>query len=74
MVINNIFGEKKDFHIKEKIYSTLDKQHICVNTQLKALKKQLKLNVCILKSNSIDRYAITCNIIAYHLVQFDPFG
>ena len=48
--------------------SSLDKQRICVNTQLKSSKKQLKLNVCVLKSNSVDRYAITCNVIAYHLV------
>ena len=50
--------------------STLDKQRICVNTQLKSLKKQLKLNVCILKSNSNDRYEITGNVIANHLVHF----
>ena len=50
--------------------STLDKQRICVNTQLKSSKKQLKRNVCVPKSNSNDRYAITCNVIAYHLVHF----
>ena len=50
--------------------STLDKQRICVNTQLKSSKKQLKLNVCVPKSNSNDRYAITCNVIAYSLVHF----
>ena len=50
--------------------STLDKQRICVNAQLKSSKKQLKLNVCVLKSNSNDRYAITCYVIAYHLVHF----
>ena len=50
--------------------STLDKQRICVNTQLKSSKKQLKLNVCVPKSNSNDRYAITCDVIAYHLVHF----
>ena len=50
--------------------STLDKQRICVNTQLKSSKKQLKLNVCVRKSNSNDRYAITCDVIAYHLVHF----
>ena len=49
-------------------YSTLDKQRICVYTQLKSSKKQFKLNVCILKSNSVDRYAITC-----HCVPFGPF-
>ena len=48
--------------------STLDKQRICVNTQLKSSKKQLKWNVCVPKSNSNDRYAITCDVIAYHLV------
>ena len=51
-------------------YSTLDKQRICVNTQLKSPKKQLKLNVCVPKSNSNNRYAITCDVIAYHLVHF----
>ena len=50
--------------------SSLDKQRICVNTQLKSSKKQLKLNVCVPKSNSVDRYAITCDVIAYHLVHF----
>ena len=50
--------------------SGLDKQHICVNTLLKSSKKQVKLNVCVPKSNSIDRYAITCNVIAYHSVHF----
>ena len=50
--------------------STLDKQRICVSTQLKSSKKQLKLNVCVPKSNSNDRYAITCDVIAYHLVHF----
>ena len=52
------------------ILSTLDKQRICVNTQLKSSKKQLKRNVCVTKSNSNDRYAITCDVIAYHLVHF----
>ena len=52
------------------ISSSLDKQRICVNTQLKSSKKQLKLNVCVPKSNSVDHYAITCDIIAYHLVYF----
>ena len=51
-------------------HSTLDKQCICVNTQLKSSKKQLELNVCVPKSNSNDRYAITCDVIAYHLVHF----
>ena len=51
-------------------YSSLDKQRICVNTQIKIIKKQLKLNVCITKSNSINRYAIKYNVIAYHLVHF----
>ena len=32
-------------------FSTLDKQRICVNTQLKSSKEQLKLNVCVPKSN-----------------------
>ena len=50
--------------------STLDKQRICENMQLKSLKKQLKWNVCVPKSNSNDRYAITCDVIAYHLVHF----
>ena len=50
--------------------STLDKQCICVNTQLKSSKKQLKWNVCVLKSNSNHWYAITCDVIAYHLVHF----
>ena len=51
-------------------FSTLDKQRICLNTQLKSSKKQLKSNVCVPKSNSNDRYAITCDVIAYHLVHF----
>ena len=50
--------------------STLDKQSICVNTQLKSSKKQLKWNVCLPKCNSNYRYAITCDVIAYHLVHF----
>ena len=50
--------------------STLDRQRICVNTQLKSSEKQLKLNECVPKSNSNDRYAITCDVIAYHLVHF----
>ena len=50
--------------------SSLDKQRISVNMQLKSSKKQLKLNVCVPKSNSIDQYAIACNVIAYHLVHF----
>ena len=50
------------------VYSTLDKQHVCVNAQLKSSKKQLKLNVCVPKSNSNDQYAITCDVVAYHLV------
>ena len=53
-----------------KIFSTLNKQRICLNTQLKSSKKQLELNVCVPKSNSNDRYAITCDVIAYHLVHF----
>ena len=52
------------------VSSTLDKKRICVNTQLKSSKKQLRLNVCVPKSNSNDRYAITCDAIAYHLVHF----
>ena len=51
-------------------YSTLDKQLICVNTQLKSWKKQLKWNVFVPKSNSNDQYAIPCDVIAYHLVHF----
>ena len=30
------------FEPVQEIFSTLDKQHICVNTQLKSSKKQLK--------------------------------
>ena len=57
------------FEDKKKGYnSTLDKQRICVITQLKSSKKQL--NVCVPKSNSNDRYAITSDVIAYHLVHF----
>ena len=51
-------------------YSSLDKQRICVYMQLKSSKKQLKLSMCVLKSNSVDRYTITCDVIAYHLVHF----
>ena len=50
--------------------SSLDKQRICVNTQLNSSNKQLKLNVCVPKSNSVNQYAITCDVIAYHLVHF----
>ena len=50
--------------------SSLDKQCICVNRQLKSSKKQFKLNVYVPKSNSAIRYAITCNVIAYYLVHF----
>ena len=53
--------------------STLDKQRICVNMQLKSSKKQLKWNVCVPKSNSNDWYAITWDVIAYHLVHFVSF-
>ena len=52
------------------ICSSLDKQRICVNTQLKSSKKQLKLNVWVPKSNSVYQYAITCDVIAYRLVHF----
>ena len=55
---------------KMNVHSSLDKQHICVNTQLKSSKLQLKLNVCVPKSNSVDWYAITCDVIAYHVVHF----
>ena len=48
--------------------STLDKQRICINTQLKSSKKKLKSNVCASKSNSNDQYAITCDVIAYHFI------
>ena len=48
----------------------LDKLRICVNTQFKSSIKQLKLNVCVSKSNSVDRYAITCDVIC---VPFGPF-
>ena len=51
--------------------SSLDKQRICVNKQLKSSKKQLKLNVCLPKSNSVELYAITCDVIAYLLVHFN---
>ena len=62
---NNLLNE----HPKQ-IFSSLDKQHICINLQLKSSKKQLNLNVCVPKSNSIEQYAITCDVIAYHLVHF----
>ena len=50
--------------------STLDKKCSCINTQLKSSKKQLKWNVCVPKNNSNDRCAITCDVIAYHLVHY----
>ena len=50
--------------------SSIDKQRICVNMQLKSSKKLLKLNACVLKSNSFDPYAIPCDVIAYHFVYF----
>ena len=65
---------KSQFCNYSLLYSTLDKQLICVNTQLKSSKKQLKLDVCVPKSNSNDRYAITCDVIAYHLVHFVESG
>ena len=37
--------------------------------QLKS-SKGIKINVCVPKSNSNDRYAITCDVIAYNLVHF----
>ena len=52
------------------VFSSTDKQRICVNTQLKSSKKQIKLNACVPKSNSFERYAITFDVIAYHLVHF----
>ena len=51
--------------------SSTDKQHICINMQLKSSKKQLKLNACVPKSNSFERHIIfTCHVIAYNLVHF----
>ena len=50
--------------------SSTDKQRLCVNTQLKSSEKQLKLIACVPKSNSFERYAITCVAIAYYLVHF----
>ena len=41
-----------------------------IRRRFKSSKKQLKWNVCVPKSNANDRYAITCNVIAYHLVHF----
>ena len=52
-------------------FITLDKQLFCVNTQLKSSKKQLKWNVCVPKSNSNDRYAITC--MRCNCIPFGPF-
>ena len=68
-IIIIVMNTDKKISFLHKI-STLDKQRICANTQLKSSKKQLKLNVCVPKSNSNDRYAITCDVIAYHLVHF----
>ena len=45
--------------------SSLVKQSICVNTQLKSSKKQLKLNVCVPKSNSAVWY-----FMRFHCVPF----
>ena len=59
--------------LERTVSSSLDKQRICVNTQLKSSKKQLKINACVPKSNAVDRYAITCDVIAYHLVYFVSF-
>ena len=50
--------------------SSTDKQRICVITQLKSSKKKFKLNACVPKGNSFERYAIICDVIAYHLVHF----
>ena len=38
--------------------------------QLKSSKKQLKLNAWVPKKQFLHRYAITCDVIAYHLVHF----
>ena len=50
--------------------SSLNKQRICINCSQNHQKMQLKLNVCVQKSNSVDRHAITCDVIVYHLVHF----
>ena len=53
----NVETESRNFSAFEAP-STLDKQGICVNTQLKSSIKQSKLYMCVPKSNSNDRYAI----------------
>ena len=63
-------GLDPDADMCPNCFSSTDKQHICLNTQLKSSKKQLKFNACVPKSNSFERYAITCAVIAYHLVHF----
>ena len=68
--VSSLFLQVTRQTVKAWMSSTLDKQRICVNTQLKSSKKQLKWNACVPKSNSNDRYAITCDVIAYHLVHF----
>ena len=50
--------------------STLDKQRICVNMQLKSSKKQLKRNVCVPKTK-FNRSV--CNDMRCHCVPFGPF-
>ena len=62
-----VMSKSANFYLKP---SSLDRQRICVNRQLKSSKKQLELNVCVPKCNSVDRYTITCDVIAYHLVHF----
>ena len=59
--------EAQQFYTHLDLYSSLDKQCICANTQLKSSKKQSNLNVCVPKSNSVDH---TYDVIAYHLVHF----
>ena len=56
--------------VRPQFYSSTDKQRICVNTQLKSSKKQLKLYACLPISNFFERYAITLDVNVYHLVHF----
>ena len=65
-----VFRQGKAGYNLTHVSSGADKQRICVNTQLKSSKKQSELNACVPKRNAFERYAITCGVIAYHLVHF----
>ena len=62
---NKFLNGRVCFNVEDMSY--LDKQR---KYAIKILKKAIKINVCVPKSNSKDRYAIACDVTAYHLVYF----